>query len=270
VTELLWLHTATHLRFYKRSRLVLGFALLVGGLWAAQLIPFFFLSSTGSRFELLKGISEQCRTLGWFLAAGLGLFTVSSHLRSRSVELLMTRPGRPHVWLASIFVASFGVAFGIQLLAALVTVGLSIAWDIPYQAGFAFLSVKSLFETMIVISFLTMLGTALHPVIAALVAIIVNDQTLYGLNYMFQGLASADLGGAWLDWVASLLRAVYLALPMLDPFGEQTASVAATLRVSRGDWTYLAAIAAYSLTVTFIFFVLSDEVLRRRSIKATA
>ncbi len=267
---LLWLHTATHLRFYKRSRLVSVFALLAAGIWALQLVPAVFLSSSGDRFELLKSISEQFRGLGWFLAAGLGLFTVSSHLRSRSVELILTRPGPPQVWLAAVFVASFTVAFGIQLLAALVTVTLSIAWDIPYQPGFVFLAVKSLFETMIVISFLTMLGSAMHPVIAAIVALILNDQTFYGIKYMFQGLAGADMGGRWVDGLASLSGAVYLVLPMLNPFGQHTEAVAATLRVSAGDWATLAAIAGYSLAVTFVFFVASDELIRRRSIRTTA
>lgn len=233
-----------------------------------QLVPFFFMSSTGDRFEV-KGISDQFHSLGWFLAAGLGLFTVSSHLRSRSVELLMTRPGPPQVWLASVFAAAFVVALGIQLIAALLTLVLSFVWGIPYQPGFAFLSVKSLFETMIVVSFLTMLGTALHPVVAALVAVIFNDQTMYGINFMFQGLA-AEFGWGWLGWAASLARSVYLGLPMLSPFAVQTNAVSESLRVSAEDWVYLAAIAGYSLAVTFVFFALSDEVLRRRSIKTTS
>jgi hypothetical protein len=56
---------------------------------------------------------------------------------------------------------------------------------------------------------------------------------------------------------------------MLDPFQHQTEAVTSTLRVTAGDWGFLAATAVYSLGVTLVCFLLSDLALRRRSFAST-
>lgn len=270
MSEVILLHTATHLRFFLRSRLVLGFGMLVLGLWGVQLVPFFFMSGSGPRFELLKHTADAARGLGWFLAAGLGLFTVSSHLRNRSIQLVLTRPGSPRLWLASVFVAAFTVALAIQVVVALLTFGLSWLWAVPYPAGFLFLSLDSLCETVIAIAILTLLGVLLHPVIAALAAFAFNDLTFYGLDYTFQGMVASQPGSAWLPGAAAVVRAIHLALPMLDPFASRTDAVEETLRVTGGDWVTMAAIAAYSLGVAAFCFLAADLALARRRLGVAA
>src|SRR5687767_8951871 len=119
--ERLWLHVGSHLRLFRRSRIVLAVGLVIVGFWAIGVLPFMFGGTAGNRFNLLMRVSEQLATLGWVLSAGLGLFVTSTHLRNKSVQVILTRPGSPQIWLASVFLAALVVAAATQLAGALVT-----------------------------------------------------------------------------------------------------------------------------------------------------
>jgi hypothetical protein len=101
VLEALRLHTITHLRFFARSRLLLGFAVVVGALWSLGLVAFLLMESSGDKFDMLKMISGQLRSFAWFYTAAMGLFAFWWHTTQRTTTLVFTRPGRPEVWLAS-------------------------------------------------------------------------------------------------------------------------------------------------------------------------
>ncbi|MEO5824055.1 MAG: hypothetical protein ABIT71_26405 [Vicinamibacteraceae bacterium] len=267
--ERLWLHTASHLRFYRRSRIVLGVGLGILALWSLTMLPLFFGGSAASRFNQLRGVAAQLTSLGWLLSAALGLYVTSAHLRNRSLQVILTRPGSPQLWLASVFVSALMVAAAMQAIGAVVTLALSLAWGVPYQIGFAYMAVDAVFEAAIIIAMLTTLGAVLHPVVALLVALLFNDGTFASLRFGVEFMKAQGHGGWFTDAVRPLVIAIHTALPMLDPFESRTASVAQSMRVDGGDWGYLAATAAYSLAVTVVCFLLADVALRRRSFATT-
>jgi hypothetical protein len=208
--------------------------------------------------------------LGWFLSAGLGLFVTSSHLRNRSVQVVLTRPGSPQIWLASVFLSALIVAAATQAVGAIVTFLLSLAWDVPYQIGFLYIALDAVFEAAIVVAILTTLGAVMHPILAVLAALLFNEGTFYSLRYGLELLSFQGHGGGFIAALKPIVTAIHVALPMLDPFSEQTRTVAMSLRVSGADWAYLLATAAYSAGVILVCFLLADVALRRRSFASTA
>jgi hypothetical protein len=268
--ERLWLHVGSHLRLFRRSRIVLAVGLVLLGFWVLGLLPFFFNGTTGNRFNQLRLLSRQLAELGWLLSAGLGLFVTSTHLRNKSVQTILTRPGSPQIWLASVFLAALVVAAATQVAGALITFALSVLWGVPYQLGFLYLAIDSVFEAAIVIAFLTTLGAVVHPIVALLIALLFNESTFASLRFVLSMMAAQGQGGWLLATMKAVVIGIHEALPMLDPFATQTGDVAETLRVSARTWGFLGATALYSFVVTTICFLLADLALRRRSFASTA
>jgi hypothetical protein len=265
MAERLRQHTITHLRFYLRNRLLLGFALIVLALWTLGLVPFFLMQSSGDRFDTLNALSSQIRSYAWFYTASLGLFALWSHVSTRSVTLVFTRPGAPEIWLASIFLSVFLVALAVHAVGIVVTFALSAAWDIPYQAGFLWLTLDSLLETVIVVSALTALASAIHPVLALLAFVVFNEALLFNVDSMLLGAIQAWGPNSFLIAVERGVRAIQVTVPWLDPFSSHTTAVEYSLRVTASDWGYLAATAGYAAAAFVFFFLFADYFLRRRT-----
>jgi len=267
--ERIWLHVGSHLRFYRRSRIVLAVGLVILGFWLLGVAPMMLGGTAGDRFNKLRSLAEQITMLGWILSAGLGLYVTSSHLRNRSLQVILTRPGSPQIWLASVFVSALLVATAIQAAGAIVTFAFSLAWDVPYQIGFLYLAVDAVFEAAIAIAFLTTLGAVVHPVLALLIALLFNEGTFAALRFGLTMMAMRTPEAGVLGAARTAVVWIHEALPMLDPFATQTARVSSSLRVTAGDWGYLGATALYAGAVIAICFLLSDLALRRRSFAST-
>jgi hypothetical protein len=264
--ERLRLHTVAHLRFYMRNRLLLGLLLVLVVLLSLPLIPAFMYSSANQRFDALTAMAYQLQWLVWLGAAGLGLFATSSHLRDRSAKLIFTRPGRPEVWLLSVFVSAFLVALGAQMVAALVTWIFSLVWGVPYQVGFLYLTINALLQTIIIIALLTALGTRVHPVLAVLFVVFINDHTLSYAEFMLNVAQVTEPTSWWPAPARWAVHGVRCLVPPLTPFSADMKNVQISLHVTATDWQYLAAAAGYTLLVSVFLFFVSAWGLRRRSL----
>jgi ABC-type transport system involved in multi-copper enzyme maturation permease subunit len=92
MSELLRANILADFAFYRRSRLLLAFAvlcLLVTGLSA---LPAIFSDSGVESFRTLQGIFSELNGMLLFLAGAIGLFVISSHLRSRCLKMVFTKP----------------------------------------------------------------------------------------------------------------------------------------------------------------------------------
>jgi hypothetical protein len=264
--EALWLHTATHLRFFARSRLILGLAVVVGSLWSLGLVAFVLTESSGDRFDMLRTISGQLRWLAWFYTAGMGLFALWWHTSQRTTSLIFTRPGRSEVWLASVFGSAFLVAIVIHAVGFALTLSLSLAWGIPWQTGFLWMSIDGVLESVIMVSVLTGLAATLHPVLAILVVAFFTEGIFRSFDTMLLGYLKSHGDSFWVNAAEHAVRSVYAVLPMLDPFWEKTYEVERSLRVTGTDWMYLGATAAYAAGVFLFWFLFADYRLKRKAL----
>src|SRR5262249_51364120 len=256
------LHAVTLLKFYARNRLILAFTMLVLVIWGLGMVPMFLYESAGGRFETLKYISSQLHGLVWIGTAGLGLFAVWSHANNRTTSLVFTRPGRPEAWTAGVFLSAFAVAVVAHAAAFALTAGLSAAWHIPLQTGFLWTTLDAICESVIIISALTALATAIHPVIAIIAIAVFSEGMLYSLDTFVLGYMKGRPVGAGMRLVEWLIRAVHATVPMLNPFSGQTASVESSLRALPADWGYLAATASYAAVAFLFFFLFADHFMR--------
>jgi hypothetical protein len=265
VPDDLRLHIVAHLRFYLRNRLVLAFVLLVTGVAVLTLIPSLLYTTAASRFDSLKQLTTTLYGFASFATAGLGLLAMWSHVSTRSVKLILTSPSPPWRWVAAIIISAFAVTFVFHAAVTLFTFTLSLIWGVRYPIGFVFLALHSLCGTLVVLSFLTALATCIHPLIAALAILVLNDGLILRLRELVEAGVGSQSGG-FLRTVRAALAWIYALMPMTNPFERQLQTVYGTLRVSGTDWSYLAAAAAYALAATTFFFVLSVKVLRRRTL----
>lgn len=85
------------LRFYRRSRLLLAFAILCLLLAGLSALPAIFSDSGVESFRSLQGIFSELNGMLLFLAGAIGLFVISSHLRNRCLKMVFTKACPPSV-----------------------------------------------------------------------------------------------------------------------------------------------------------------------------
>lgn len=260
------LHIWAHLKFYLRNRLVLGLMVVATAFWSMGFVTFLMWDSAGGRFERLKYLSTQMHELAWFYGALLALIAMSAHLRDRSTRLVFTRATRPELWIVSVFASALLVAVVAHGLTAVATFALSLAWDIPYQVGFLWLALDAMVESVVVIALLAALAVGIHPVIAVTVMFLFSDNITYYFYSLLSGASQAGALGGWATAGKWMTRAAYTVMPMFDPFNAETGGVNASLRVTGGDWAYLAATAAYAALVASFCFFFATFTLRRRTL----
>jgi hypothetical protein len=260
--EQLLLNTGVHLRFFARNRLLLAFGLLLTVFLLLSLVPMLLWQTSASRFSQLQMITEQMRDFSLVFTASLGLFAVSSHIRNRSVKLVLTKPCPPGVWLASIFASAALVGLLLYSAIAIAGLALSLAWNIPLQPGLVFTALDGFFQATVWLAFVIALTMAFHPVVAAMMALFVNDGTFYQLKFLIESAQLAQEKRGWLTLARFVCDIVYGLLPMAHPFSDRTEMVYASWRVGARDWAVLGGAGGYALLALAFFYLLSLFLLR--------
>jgi hypothetical protein len=243
---------------------LLGFALLVllgSSIW---LLPAFLGGSLSSRFDLLKGVAQMLHGTVGLITSGLGLFVMWSHRRARTIKMVATKPSTFEGWVASVFASAVLVGFVAQGVVAGLTFGLSLYWGVPYQVGFAYLAAERFVQSTIALAVLTALGALVHPIIAVVALLFVNESTFRYLGTMVAGALEAGRRSVPMRALAAVLSGLYYVVPTFDPFADKTQVVNQTLRVAAIDWRYLLASVGYAALVC-AFGYLATLVLLRRS-----
>jgi ABC-type transport system involved in multi-copper enzyme maturation permease subunit len=264
--EQIGLHLGVHFRFFRRNRLLIAVAAVFLAITGISLTGALLFSSSTSRFESIRSVSGALNGVVSILVPAMGLFLVSSHLRNRNLKMVFTKPSTPEVWVFSGLLAAILVGCALHLLVWLVSVGLSLAWGIPVQAGFLFTALDSLFRSAILLGYLLCLAVVMHPVVAVLVIFVLNESAFYGLMFMMEAAIRATGGNPFLPALREVFRLVYMIIPITDPLSERSREVAMSLRVEAGDWRTLLMRAGYTLVVLTFFYLLSTLGLRRRNL----
>lgn len=258
------LHTRIHLKFLARSRVLLGFAILILLGTAIGFVPMVFLDTVSNRFDVLKALAEQLHDTARILTAGIGLLAIWSHRRQRSIKMVVTKPSPLEGWVASIVAAAAGAGIAAHAVVAAATFGLALYWGVPYEPGFLYVGVSRFVESMIVLAVLTALSAALHPIIAVLGVLFFSESTFTFLGTVLAGASEARHTNPAVALSLKALKGAYYVVPVSAPFHDKTAAVEQSLRVSTADWKYLIAACGYALLVTAVGYVMTVFVLRRR------
>jgi hypothetical protein len=257
-------HTSVHLKFLARSRVLLGFGIGALFITGVMMLPAVFVGTSANQFELLKQVSDNLHSIATLITAGIGLFILWSHQRTRTIKLIATRPCSFDSWVASIFAAAAIFGFLAQTAVTIVAFVLSMYWGVPYQIGFVYVSVQWLAQSAIVLAYLTALSACLHPVLAILILAFFNEATFHALGVTLGGAVEAGHTSTVVRAARSFVSLVYYVTPTFTPFAEETREVNRSLHVAVVDWRYLVATIGYAVLVSACAFMATVVILRRR------
>jgi len=264
MAELLRANILANLAFYRRSRLLLAFMLVFLVMAGLESLPPLFAHSGVQSFNALRGVFDDLNGYLLFLAAGLGLFIISAHLRNRSLKMVFTKPCTPAVWLASAFITAVMVALLLNLLVLTSAMFLSIVWRIPVLPGLIFVSAQTFFSCVGLIAYLMLLATIMHPAIAATFALIFNAGMFYSAEFWTRSVIKSGNSNPLLYLLQRLFHGLYVLLPMLHPFGNKTENIGVSLRVTHGEWKYLVYSFGYALILSAFCYSSALLALQRR------
>lgn len=265
--ELLRANVITNFAYYRRSRLLLAFMLVFLLLFALSSLPALFIRSGVQTFNTLKGMFIELNDFLLFFAGGLGLFVISSHLRSRSLKMVFTKPCPPAVWLASAFLSAVAVSALLECVLLLSAIVFSLVWHVPVRAGLTFVSMDTFVASVGIIAYLMLLGSVMHPAIAVTFALIFNADLFYGAQVWTASVIHAGNSSFALRVLDKLFHLLYLLLPMVHSFEKKTEGIYSSLRVLHGEWKYLFYSFGYVLALSAFCYSLSlFALLRKRHI----
>lgn len=262
--EMLRANTLTHLRYFRRSRLLLAFGLVFLLLAALGSLPAMLAHSRVASFDYLKEIFTTFNQFLVFFGAGLGLLVMSSHLSNRSLKMVFTKPCPPPLWLASAFLACAVVSLLLIGFVLISAVALSFLWHVPVRAGLVFISLDTFLGAMEMSAYFIFLTTFLHPAIAVAFALIFNGSLFYYLRILMHNALHAAGKGIVLKGLENLFHFLYLAVPMSQAYESKTAPIYSSFRVPIHDWVYLLYSLGYTLAVSALFYLLALFFLQRK------
>lgn len=265
MAELLRANMMADLTYYRRSKLLLAFVVVFLLLTALQSLPPAFMNSGVQSFNSLQQIVADLNFFILVLAAAMGLLVISSHLRSRSLKMVFTKPCPPELWLLSAFLSAAAISLFLNLVVLGSAVVLSLIWHLPVRMGLVFVSAETFAVSLGLASYLMLLAMLMHPALAAIVALIFDADMFYYFDVWTKAAIRSGNSSVALRMVGHLFHSLYLLLPMVYPFDKQTENIHTSLRVMSGEWKYLPFSLGYALALSAFCYCVALYALKRKN-----
>lgn len=258
-------NTVTNLRFYRRNRLLVLVGIFFGLVFLISVVPTAFTLSR--KFNTIQAFVSTADGFLTMVGAILGLVTISHHVRTRSLKLVVTHPCTMETWVLSHFVSAFIVVTALFVVVLATALVLFLVWGLPVQWGLVYVIVLGLCSAMVIFAFLLFLSTIVHPVVAALIAMIFTPGSLLWLNTTFRAQTEM-LPDGYLKTVNEVVQLIfhglYLVWPEYSPLTGQMTTLQESYRITSGD-TYLLFVAViYSTLLCALSFFLTSAVLKKK------
>jgi ABC-type transport system involved in multi-copper enzyme maturation permease subunit len=264
MAELLRANILANFAYYRRSSLLLAFMLVFLLLTGLSSLPPLFMHSGVQSFDTLRHIFSVLNGFLLFFAGGLGLFIISSHLRSRSLKMVFTKPCSPALWLVSAFLSAVAVSLLLNSIVLGCAAALSLGWHLPVRAGLLFVSVDTFVASVGIIAYLMLLATLVHPAIAVTLALIFNAGLFLEFQQWAQVVIRSGNSSLALRALERLFHYIYLLIPMVYAFGKKTEPIYSSLRVVHSDWKYLLYSFGYVVVLAAFCYSLALFALQRK------
>jgi hypothetical protein len=265
---------AVNLRYAWRNMVLIALILVFSGVTALQLLPFLIglMSTSTKKFDLVIMLYNQADLLLYLTIALLGLMSLSQELRNRSMKLIVTRPCRFETWLAGQYITAALITAVCHAALVAITSILFLVWGIENTPGLAVLGVYSFCQTLIVFAWILLLTSFLHPLIAAVIAFIVQEGFFWFLMNMtlsgVEQLRKAEISQKWLilglEGLAQVFKAAYLLLPSFAPFQKEMAGFSGNLRLTPEVWSGFGGSLLYTAVLLVFTFAATSWILRGR------
>jgi hypothetical protein len=253
--------------FYRRNSLLVVVALLLVGGLILMALPSVFLEGAAKKFDAVRKILESLNTFLYLFTALIALVTVFQHLRDRSLKMVITKPCPISVWMLANFAGALLLMAALYTIVYLVAGILFWAWHVPFQSGLVYEWLYAVCRAAILFSYLTLLTTLVHPVIAGMIAVFLREGTFYYTYLLVAGIyphVDHPMLKTVLRALKPALYAGYMVAPIYSPYEKEAQAVASSLRIQPGDLAGL----GYTVLYTFVFaafcYALSTILLQRR------
>ena len=217
MTEILKANLLANFAFFRRSRLLYAFIIVFFLLTGLSSVPALFVKSNIRNFDTLQSIAESLAFFLFLFSAVLGLFVTSSHLRTRSLKMVFTKPCSPALWLFSAFLSAIPAVPGTACGGAVRRYShrLVVAPRGHFRAGF---SVCHFFGYSVgIIAYLMLLGTIVHPAIAVVVAVLFNADIFYSIWTSTLGMSIYNKSSHALHVLEHLFYFLYMRFQFPSP-----------------------------------------------------
>lgn len=267
MTSSLWANVRVHLKFYRRNRLLLVAALLIGVIIGISMIPSLFFYSVTNRFRILMQIFSMSTFFLGVMLALIALISVWYHRSQKCVKLVFTRPCTPANWLLSHYLSALLVYLMAMGVVVLLIIVLFAVWGIPWQWGFLAAVYYDFVTTALLFSLLLMLSAYMHPVLAFIVWLLLQDGMYYYLSLFCRAGAEFLERDSLLILLAALRRlfeGLYFIAPMGSPFAEELSKLQSGFRLEDGGLKYLAGGTVYLALFGALMFAATCYALKRQ------
>ena len=254
----------TNLLFYRRNGVLIGVGLFLLFFYGLSMLPFVFFTSSTQRFEIVKRTFINLNDFIIVFTGLLGLLTLSYHRSNRCLKMIFTKPCLPETWLLGTFISAMVfslILYGIIFLIAFLSFPL---FGVSFTQGLLYLSFYHFLIGLNVYAILTFLTIIMHPILAAIVALLMNEGTFYGLLTLVMGGLKASPDNRLLVFLKYIFYSIYFVVPQYSPFKADLQEVYETFRVTSPDLTYLFYALIYTLIFSSFCFFLTTYVLKKK------
>lgn len=255
-------------KFYRRNRLLQLIALFLVLIFCVTLFPSFICSGFTKKFYIITRIQSLLSSFILVMTAALALLMLYYHASTRCIKMVLTKPCLPEVWLLAAFLSGIILCFVLYTVSFLIALVLFLIWGIPFQWGLIFVALNNFATTVIIYSYLTMLTSIMHPALAALVALVIQEGTFHNLLVLLMGAVQGVTDPIkWfiLKTLEQICAFFHIILPNYSPFSDRTSDIYKSYRVTGMGWLYLLYILGYTLLfAAFCYFVTVFFFKRRR------
>ncbi|MFB6357303.1 MAG: hypothetical protein ABEJ65_12420, partial [bacterium] len=258
-----------NLQFYRRNNLLVIFMYVLMFIVIASMVPSLFNLSNTKSFSMIKRFMTTLNGAVYYFTVAVGLLTLSAPIRKRSLKLVLTKPCKLWTWILSHYVAVLGLSALLYAGISLLGSALFLMSGLPLQDGLLFVPLDYFCRTAIVFSVTLFLTSFIHPLIAVVFIVFLNDSILYKpLLFIKAGLQSME-PSSWrtsLQGLKYVVQGLYLMMPNYAPFSRKTKGIYKSFNVPTESWIYLAGSLAYALIVGAFCFLLIHAILNYRNL----
>jgi len=258
------------LTFFRRNKLARVIGLFLFAILSVALIPFIALQSSEMRFELIQQIQKEIATFTLVMGMALAILTMHYHINSRCIKMVLTKPCRPEWWVLSVFVSIALICSCLHALGVIIVVILSIVWKIPFQMGIVFVALGGVAQSVIALSWGILLAALLHPAVAIVIIMVLQERVLYWLMIVSAGTVQGTTDRIYrflFQVIQQIVTCCYILIPSFSLFSDRVQGVYLSYRVIAIDWVYMACTMGYAfLLAAFCYLATTLIFMRRRYI----
>lgn len=258
----------TNLKFYARNAL-LWFLIIIFFFYGGITIFFSTIySSETLKFRNIQTIVSLLIQYCFIIISILGMLTLFSHIRNRSLKLVFTKPCSPENWFLSLYLSIFLVGGVCFFLILIISYLLFLVWKIPFQTGIFYILIYNFVMACIYSFFLCFLTIFLHPLLSIFFALAFNENSFYEILIFIRAAIKNVTNPSYLFWLKvseKLLHFIYMVLPA-SFFKEEKFKITQRWIATGKDFAHLGIVVLYGFVISSLFYFLSCYLIKKKRI----